>query len=277
MKYKYALSSSQRYKDQYKGFSNTIAPRFWRDKHIDQFPFPVSDKPVHNLSVPKNTVLGKRAEAFFAAMILHSSKYRLLASQIQLISAGVTQGEIDFVVEEVTCKKVIHIELAYKFYLLDPRVSNELAKWVGPNKRDTLERKWMKLLNHQFPKISSSAAVHVLRDHEWANQPIHQSLCMPMQLFLPFGESKSAMGELAGSYAGRWISFSDFCRELWNENRFFIPEKEDWFVNPVNCEIWFSKAEIMPALEKHTRSLRSPMVWVKFKEALPTRMFITFW
>ncbi|NEN22484.1 DUF1853 family protein [Cryomorpha ignava] len=277
MKYKYTLSASVRLVDQYTGFVKTKSPQFWSDTHIELFPFPASTTTITDLSVPNNTVLGKRAEVFFAAMILNSTSYRLVASQIQLITDGITLGEMDFVVEDIVSNKLIHVELAYKFYLLDTRISNSLAKWVGPNLRDSLERKWLKLQEVQFPKLYSPSAINILRKLGCENQPSHQSLCMPMQLFLPFGESKSGMEALPVGYAGRWISFNDFTNEKWNDYTFFIPEKEDWFVDPEKCEIWLSQAEVMPVLIEKNESSKSPMVWIKLKADIPTRLFVTFW
>lgn len=277
MKYKNQLSDSERLTDQYNGFKETIAPHFWNDTHIKLFPFPVSGKRITDLSVATNTVLGKRAEVFFAAMILNSGYYSLKASQIQLIQDGITLGEMDFLLEENASHKLVHVELSYKFYLLDKRVSNNMAKWVGPNQRDSLERKWLKLRQAQFPKLYSHSAERFLKNLGFENQFIDQSLCMPMQLFIPFGESKIAMGALSVCYSGRWISFVDFSSENWSDYTFFIPEKEDWFVNPDKCEVWMSKVEIMPVLTEKIESLRSPMLWIMPKNNIPTRLFVTFW
>lgn len=279
MKYKNHLSDAERLTDQYTGFIETIAPKFWNDEHIKLFPFPASGQPINDLSITSNTVLGKRAEVFFTAMILKSGNYRLIASQIQLIQDGITLGEMDFLIEENAGNRLIHVELAYKFYLLDNRVLNKMARWVGPNLRDSLERKWLKLQQVQFPKLYSASAISILRNLGIENQLIDQSLCMPMQLFLPFGESKRIMGtdELSGCYSGRWISFVDFESESWKDYSFFIPEKEDWFVNPELCEIWISKADIMPVISEKINSLRSPLLWIRLNENITTRLFVTFW
>ena len=277
VKYKSNLSKEERLLDQYLGFIKTISTRFWSDQHIKLFPFPVRGGSIENISVINNQVLGKRAEAFFAAMISNSQGYRLRASQIQLIHNGITEGEIDFVVEQNATNKLFHVELAYKFYLLDKAISDHQAKWVGPNRRDSLKRKWTKLKEGQFSKLYSPTAGKVLNERGFENVTFQQSLCMPMQLFIPFGESKSSMGKLLSCFSGRWISFSEFTRRKWNDFAFFIPEKEDWFVNPAKCEIWMSIADIMPLLSEKIESFRSPMIWVKPKDGLPERMFITFW
>lgn len=277
MQYNNKLSNDERLSNQYNGFIRTISPLYWSDKHISLFPFPASDGFLENLSLSKNMVLGKRAEAFFSAMVLNSRAYYLKASQIQLINKGITEGEMDFLVEHLASKKLIHVELAYKFYLLDMKILNPMGKWVGPNRRDSLERKWIKLKDVQFPKLHSPTAIDFLRKLGFEQERIQQSLCMPMQLYIPFCKSKSSMGALSACYAGRWISFDDFSHQKWDTYTFFIPEKEDWFGNPEKCEVWLSQMEIMPILLEKIESRRSPLIWMKSKDCLTLRVFITFW
>lgn len=277
MNYKSALSNEERILNQYSGFLETTAVRFWSEAHIESFPFPVKGKPAENISVVDNTVLGKRAEVFFEAMLAHSAEYRVVASQIQLINDGITEGEFDFFVEEVSINQLIHIELAYKIYLLDGEMSTDQSQWVGPNRRDSLKLKWTKLINNQFPKLASPSAVDLLHKMGFENPSFRQALCMPMQLFIPFWKSEESMGDLAPCYSGRWISFVEFTRQDWQDDSFFIPEKEDWFVNPDKCEIWMSKTDIFPSLSEIIESSRSPMVWRKPKYGSAQRMFVTFW
>jgi hypothetical protein len=47
-----------------------------------------------------------------------------LYENIQVIEDKKTIGEIDFLLKKNT-KQVIHMELAYKFYLFDPSISSE--------------------------------------------------------------------------------------------------------------------------------------------------------
>jgi hypothetical protein len=47
-----------------------------------------------------------------------------LYENIQVIEDKKTIGEIDFIIEDKNTKQVIHMELAYKFYL-DPSISSE--------------------------------------------------------------------------------------------------------------------------------------------------------
>lgn len=277
MKYKNELSILDRLTDQYSGFINTKALQFWSDSAIELFPFQLSSRFSHNLAVPANTVLGKRAEIFFAEAISNSTTYNLLASQIQLIKDGITLGEMDFLVEDIASHKMMHVELAYKFYLLDNQISGDLATWVGPNRRDSLERKWIKLHEFQFPKLYSPTAIYELRKIGCDSHLIQQSLCMPMQLFIPYGESESIMGDFSKCYSGKWLSFQDFDSEKWNDYAFFIPEKEDWFVNPENCEIWLPKVDIISELTAQIQISKSPMLWIKYMDRLPTRLFVTFW
>jgi hypothetical protein len=65
-----------------------------------------------------------------------------LYENIQVIEDKKTIGEIDFIIEDKNTKQVIHMELAYKFYLFDPSISSEpINNWIGPNRDDSLQEK----------------------------------------------------------------------------------------------------------------------------------------
>jgi hypothetical protein len=104
--------------------------------------------------LPTNIRLGHLAERIVSELIKSSSNYKVLYENIQVIEDKNTIGEIDFIIEEILTKRVIHIELAYKFYLFDPSISSEpINNWIGPNRNDSLKEKLDKLKNKQFPLL----------------------------------------------------------------------------------------------------------------------------
>ncbi len=74
----------------------------------------------------------------------------MLAHGLQVRDGGRTLGELDFVFRDRQ-ERVCHWEVAVKFYLYcaDREVAG--SHFIGPNARDTLERKWDRMQRKQLP------------------------------------------------------------------------------------------------------------------------------
>ena len=93
--------------------------------------------------LPNNIRLGHLAEKIVSELIKSSANYKVLYENIQIIDGKKTIGEIDFIIEELKTKALIHMELAYKFYLFDPSISSEpINNWIGPNRMILCEKNW---------------------------------------------------------------------------------------------------------------------------------------
>lgn len=77
-------------------------------------------------------------------LIQYSSRYQLIAEEIQLHDEKQTIGALDFLVEDIQNKQTEHWEVAVKFYLLHKGL------WHGPNGNDRLDIKLNRMLNHQL-------------------------------------------------------------------------------------------------------------------------------
>ena len=237
---------------------------------------PVDDIPV-DFQISENTLLGKRAEAFFLKTISAQNRYEILVSQVQLIENGITLGELDFILKDRITSQYLHIELSYKLYLFDAKSSPNLSHWVGPNKRDSLQKKWSKLKDSQFPNIYTPVGIEILKNFNLRPDEIQQALCMPLQLFLPFGKRVEVDAEFVPCVTGEWMSFTKFELKDWSGFEFFIPEKQDWFVNPEKCKNWFNKEEVIPFLKDYIQARNSRMVWINLPDKTKHKIFVTFW
>ena len=149
---------NNRIKEQLLGFLNT--PPLWKDHDLfDLLQFPFPDPPVTELlnsrveipGLETNFVLGKRMEIFFDHLLKNSEKYEVIGKNLQIFQGKLTLGELDFLIKNMENNTFHHIELVYKFYVYDSSYENELERWIGPNRRDSLLQKIEKLNQRQFP------------------------------------------------------------------------------------------------------------------------------
>jgi hypothetical protein len=93
--------------------------------------------------------LGYLYEDALAMMLEATPQYDLLERGIQLRKeAGHTLGELDFLVRDLASARLIHLELAVKFYLAVETESGFLLP--GPDARDNYFRKLEKMRSHQL-------------------------------------------------------------------------------------------------------------------------------
>jgi len=263
--------------DQYLGFMNTGISRFWSDPKLKMIELTNPDIIPNDFQIRENTLLGKRAEVFFLKAISEQKHYEVLASQIQLIENGITLGELDYILKDTVSNQCYHVELSYKLYLFDSNASSGLKQWVGPNRRDSLHKKWSKLQNSQFPNIYTQAGIEIIKELKLQPEEIIQAVYMPLQLFLPYGKKVVVDAQFLPCVVGKWISFSAFQLKNWSGYEFFIPEKQDWFVNPEKCMEWFGRDEIITSLQSHIQGGSSRMVWIKLPNNMRQKIFVTFW
>ncbi len=92
--------------------------------------------------------LGHYFEALVAFWLQTTPSYELLLNRSPLRNQHKTLGEIDYLVRDLRTRKVIHIEVAVKFYLGKAGL-NHMANWHGPGLKDRLDIKFNHLCHHQ--------------------------------------------------------------------------------------------------------------------------------
>ena len=160
-----------------------------------------------------------------------SPNFRLLAQNIQVFEipgdrCSRTLGEVDFIIQEVATHKIIHLEVAVKFYLGTHDLANPYC-WFGTNTEDQLGKKLAHLQQHQ---------TQLSRKH--AQQmpfPIEQRQCLLKgRLFYPYwsGEegvkgSRSPKNSTANHLRGVYL-FNNGQQENTRLNVLVPLEKNDW-------------------------------------------------
>jgi len=100
--------------------------------------------------------LGPYFEALIGGWLQHHPAYELVARGQAIREGNRTLGEIDFLYWEKASAKLIHLEVAVKFYLSQGGQTS-WDDWVGPNPIDRLDRKWPRMQHHQATLLRQPA------------------------------------------------------------------------------------------------------------------------
>lgn len=265
---------------QYQAFID--CPQLWLK---DQAPFLLFDIPEEKktaLKVTSNSyvVFGKRMETFFSHTIKQSDRFEMIAENLQIISNKTTLGEIDFLIKDLDNDQLIHVELACKFYLYDPkRTGTVLSHWVGPNQNDFLDKKVEKLKSKQMPLLySEECKTELLKYFTPEEIPtIVQAVCFPANLYLPHQSKIDNLEINPGCIVGSWIGIKDFMQTDFSNSLFNLPEKQSWLLSPATSQAWFSFNEALQQIQQLHSQKKSPLVWVKDESGNYLRMFVVWW
>lgn len=274
----------KRLKHQLQGFIET--PPLWEEKYkgLQQFTLPKINFP-EDLCIgnelpelASNFVLGKRMECFFRLIISKSSQYELLSNNIQISRDKITLGELDFLLKDLEIKKIIHLELVFKFYVYDPTFSREDERWIGPNRRDSFKQKLKKLQEKQFPLLHFPETREYLQSLNLNPQDILQQTCFKAKLFLPKYFHKK-IPELLNQncIAGYWINLQEFKTKEYQKHQFFLPPKQDWPATPKMTENWIRFSETLKKIEEAFQKKKSPLLWMKKTDNKFERFFVVWW
>ncbi|MFO8146267.1 MAG: DUF1853 family protein [Gillisia sp.] len=270
---------------QLQGFSRT--PPLWENRDVfglQQFDFPKYSIP-ENIDLQRaipdletNYVLGKRMERYFEFLLKYSNNIKVLKSNIQIQQEKITLGEIDFLAEDILLDQHHHIELVYKFYVYDPSYENGLARWIGPNRKDSLLQKIEKLKQRQFPILYKPETKEALSLLGLKAEDFAQSVCFKASLFIPKGIQYTHLLQLnKNCISGFWMHFDEFTSEEYSGHNYYIPNKQDWPVHPEFSEEWFSYSEIKKDILMQHQKKKSPLVWMRKNSREFERIFIVWW
>ena len=120
---------------QFQGFLNT--PPLWlgEEYEIQQFSLPtVPPQSLNPKPIPLGIRLGHQMEYVFKQLVEYSNVYQVVLHNLQICQGKRTLGEIDFILKDLATDKLVHRELTYKFYIIDPEISEPLHKLIGPNR-----------------------------------------------------------------------------------------------------------------------------------------------
>ncbi|GAA4276191.1 DUF1853 family protein [Aquimarina mytili] len=271
-------------KQQYAGFLNSAAiHNFDSFLGLALFDFNVISKSSLlpnsiNLTISDNEVLGKRIEHFFEYCVSASQNYQIIAKNIQIFKQKITIGELDFLIKDLIKEEILHIELIYKFYVYDPDINEEMHRWIGPNRKDSLLQKIEKLKNKQFPLLYKNETKEVLKELNIELNRVKQQACYLVNLFVPYSLKHETFTYINNDcIIGYWIKFKDFNSKRYTSKQFHIPIKQNWIVNPKYCDTWFSYDDIYKQLHLQYAQKKSPLLWMNNGDGSFERFFVAYW
>ncbi len=263
---------------QFAGFLNT--PPLWQNKlfGIQQFEFPkVTLNLLQPKALPDNLRLGHQIEYVFKQLVESSKAYDLVLHNLPIRQEKRTLGEIDFILKDNTNNALIHVELTYKFYIIDLEISDPIHKLIGPNKRDTFFLKKEKIKNLQFPLLHSKEGANALRAINIDHKTIEHQCCFKAQLFQPYS-SVVDIGPLnRDCLAGYWIRFDEFSKSTFVRTQYYIPTKSEWVIDLHDLVNWTSHDEIMAHVKLNHLQEFATMLWLKKSNNEFEKLFVVWW
>lgn len=266
-------------KSQSIGFLNT--PPIWEKEQFDiqQFEFPNLElQSFEPKPLPGNLRLGHQMEYVFKQLIEYSDAYEIVLYNLQIRQEKRTLGEIDFILKDKITGRLIHVELTYKFYLINPDISEPIHSLIGPNRRDLFFTKMEKIKDVQFPLLHSEEGAKALSERNIDYSKLEHQCCFKAQLFQPFGSKTVDLGVLnKNCLAGYWLQFYDFKKPEFANAQYYIPTKSEWVIEPNDQAVWKSYFEIMSDIKEYLIKKMAPMIWMKKPENEFEKFFVVWW
>ncbi|MDN3724661.1 DUF1853 family protein [Aequorivita sp. SDUM287046] len=242
---------------------------------FETFEFSNEQVNASNFTFPSNSVMGMQAEACFEAYLKQSENFELLAANLQINDGKKTLGELDYIVKDLAAKRIVHIELACKFYLYDEiENASEAEHWIGPNRKDSLFYKLEKIKTKQFPLLHEAETIKKLQQLN-IEKPTVQKLCLKAFLFLP----KKIKPDFLPKYiqdciVGYYIKRQDFT--VVKNARYAMPSKKEWLLPIEEITDWYGYSEIKSMLEAQLKMNKSPLIYQKTPHEIE-RFFVVWW
>lgn len=196
---------------------------------LDKNPAPLQQ----HLAALTDKRLGARFEAMWTFYLSHHPQFELLAHNWPVQQDGKTLGALDLLFRDNHLSKVIHGEIAVKFYLYYPNhPGTSLQKWIGPNPDDSLADKIAHLTTHQLPLSTREATLRSLQNSALPPAQLRASVIKGF-LFHPWRQSIPLPAPFNPHHLrGEWLYLNDLpalfdtkphCR--WN-----LLHKQQWLV-----------------------------------------------
>lgn len=263
-----------------KHFEGFIASQaLWNQTQFGVEQFKIPDFDVSSFTpaaIPSHLRLGHQIELIFHQIVQHHPDYEILAHSLQVKGPKRTLGELDFLISYQ--KHIFHIELSYKFYIIDPTISEPIHRLMGPNRRDMFFTKLEKTKNQQLPLLYSKECLPLLQKLEINPNKVIQQVCFLGQLFVPLKTDTISIQPLNKQcIIGSWMQMKDFENISFRQSLYYIPKKYEWLHLPHLEVSWQNHFDTLKEVNTSHTAQRSPMLWRKLPDGTIDKFFVVWW
>lgn len=246
---------------------------------IQQFEFPKVDLThFEPQEIPKNLRLGHQMEYAFEQLIRFEGTYDILIKNQPIRAGKTTVGEIDFILKHKDSKEVLHVELTYKFYIIDSSISEPIHRLMGPNRRDMFFTKMEKIKHEQFELVHRPESKVILEQSAIDVNQIQHRVCFKGQLFSHFNEQTTNIRPLnTDCLVGHWMRFDEFEQAAYAQNDFYIPYKKEWPIQPHVSADWMGYREALMEINMRMIQKNAPMIWMRKASGELEKFFVVWW
>lgn len=207
--------------------------------------------------------IGHRVGVYFENLIdywlRHIRRVAILAHGLAIRDDHRTLGEIDFVFRDET-GRLTHWEVAVKFYLHDPIEMMGESHFIGPNARDTFEKKMARMFDHQLPLSHSCFPDVEVRQPFVKGQIFYLDPEVSPSVFPQWMCPKHVRGTF---YRER--DLDELSNELSNESRVgFVRLRKPFWLSSFHAEVEsrcpMTGNEMVASLKQHFASINRPVL-----------------
>lgn len=218
--------------------------------------------------------LGQLAEQFVFNQLDTCQTTEILAENIQIQKNKQTLGELDTLL--LVDKKPIHLEIIYKFYVYDETLgTQEIERWIGPNRKDSLIEKLTKLQDKQLPLLYSQNCKVALKELELEDYSFEQQVLFKAQLFVPY--QKVIDFKLINEDCVSGFYMNTVQLETFKNHQFYSPSKLDWFLDPHENVNWLEYSYFRSESKEFLDNNQSPLFWLKTETGELSKCFLVWW
>lgn len=227
-----------------------------------------------DIEIDEKLRLGKYIERLVSFELKQNKSISILSENIQIQNKKTTLGELDCLL--LKDEKPIHLEIIYKFYVYDDLIGNsEIEHFIGPNKKDALIEKLIKLSQKQLPLLHSEAAKKYLETLNLNSAKTEQQVYFKAQLFIPL-QKEIILKTLNQDCISGFYIFKKQMQQF-SDCKFYMPKKIDWIITPYPNVNWLNFESFKKTVQPYLERQFSPLCWVKFPNGELKKFFLVWW
>ena len=268
------LDASEDFQRQFSGFSCT--PHLFKSEIKGLKPYiEIPNKTiVFNAEINPKVRLGLRVERFVSEELKQNPEIEILIENYQVRENKHTIGELDCLF--LRKKTPIHLEIQFKYYLIDPSLGNdEIDQCIGPMRRDTLNEKLTKLKHKQLPLLFAEETRPLLNELNLKANRFEQYIYFKAQLFMPYGKNITLKQLNPNCIYGFYFNYSELLK--FSHCKFYKPKKTDWLLEVSPNVNWLTYENLLPQLKIYEEEKYAPLLWLKYPNGELTKCFVVPW